>query len=249
MKVIILAAGIGHRLGELANGQPKCLLKFNGVSLLQRHLLILQKHKINEIIIVTGHRQNDILEELKRLNTDTPVKTIYNPDFSHGSVVSLWCAREFLLSGEDIVLMDADVLYDPQIMQTLINSPAQDCFLLDKKFEPGEEPVKLCVRDGILIDFRKKIDKDLHFDYQGESVGFFKFSPVISTKLVNLLQRYIDDKRIDEPYEEVIRELLLDEPETFAFEDISEYPWLEIDFPEDIERAQQILTKIESVEQ
>ena len=96
------------------------------------------------------------------------------------------------------------------------------------------------------MEFRKQIDKDLHFDVQGESVGFFRFSAATSIKLAKQLQSYIDKQRVAEPYEEVIRDLLLAEPEIFAFEDITGIPWIEIDYPEDIERAQQqILKKIE----
>ncbi len=245
MKAIILAAGTGKRLGDINNDKPKCLLEFAGRSLLQRHLHNLNQHAISEIIIITGYQQQQILHELSATESSAAIRTIYNPDYQAGSIVSLFCAREFLQSGDDIVLMDADVLYDIRIIQTLINTDLNNCFLLDRDFEAGDEPVKLCVRDGLLIDFRKQIDKDLQFDFQGESVGFFRFSASTANKLAELAQHYIDNNRTDEPYEEVIRDLLLAEPDTFDFEDISGLSWIEIDFPEDIEHATQILEHIE----
>ncbi|MFQ5661261.1 MAG: NTP transferase domain-containing protein [Gammaproteobacteria bacterium] len=249
MKVIILAAGIGNRLGDKDNGKPKCLLEFGGRSLLQRQLLLLSRYPLSEILIVTGYRRDAITEELAKVTYEIPVRTVYNPDFRAGSVVSLWCSRDTLLSGHDIILMDADVLSDPRIMQALFGTEAENCFLLDREFEPGDEPVKLCVRDGKLIDFRKQIDQNLRFDFQGESVGFFRFSATASAKLAKRTQSYIDNKRINEPYEEAIRDLLLAKPGEFAYADITGLAWIEIDFPEDIERAEQeILKKIDHQE-
>jgi len=237
MKVIILAAGVGQRLGDTSANLPKCLLEFGGSSLLQRHLQILEKFPVSEIMIVTGYRKEDILTEIDGIKPGVKVRTTYNPDYTDGSVISLWHASELLLSGEEILLMDADVLYDPRIMQKLIDTEHPNCFLLDRNFEPGDEPVKLCIDNGRPVDFRKKIDADLHFDFQGESVGFFRFSASMATKLAARTRDYLDNQRVQEPYEEVIRDLLLEQPAAFAYEDISAYAWIEIDFPEDIERA------------
>jgi choline kinase len=120
----------------------------------------------------------------------------------------------------------------------LRDSPHPNCFLLDRDFEAGEEPVKLCVRAGRLIDFRKRIDKNLKFDFQGESVGFFRFSAGTAAALIRRAADYVNEERLDEPYEEVIRDLLLQDPARFGYEDITGMPWIEIDFPEDVQRAE-----------
>jgi len=241
MKVIILAAGIGKRLGPDSDNKPKCLLKFGGRSLLHQHLDNLQGHHVTEAIIVYGYRKELIDAEISRIQTNIPIKTIYNPDYTQGSVVSFWCARETMKSGVDIILMDADVLYDPAVLQSLIDTQKQNCFLLDRDFEPGDEPVKLCVRDGLLVEFRKIIDTDLMYEVQGESVGFFRFNHAMAAKLADHSQYYIDNGRHNEPYEEVIRDLLLMEQRAFAYEDITGLPWIEIDFPEDIQQAEQMV--------
>ena len=246
MKVIILAAGIGKRLGPTSDNKPKCLLQFDGISLLRQHLNYLTKFGVNEIVIVYGFRKDLIDAEIREIKAEVPVRTVLNPDFTLGSVVSFWSAREILKSGEDIILMDADVLYDPAILKALIDTPYKNCFLLDRDFEPGEEPVKLCIRNGHLIEFRKQIAKDLVFEAQGESVGFFRFNPEMAEKLAGRAQDYIDDGKHAEPYEEVIRDLLLLEQAAFAFEDITGIPWVEIDFPEDIVKASQIMKNMQS---
>lgn len=248
MKTIILAAGVGERLGQTGSARPKCLLDFNGISLLARHIANLERLPVTEILIVTGYRSEDIDRELAAGGTRPAITTRYNPDYRAGSLVSLYQSREFVHPGETYLLMDADVLYHPHILTRLASSPYENCFLLDRDFIPGEEPVKLCVRDGLVVDFRKHIAPDLVCDYQGESVGFFRFSGDTMQDLMTRAGQYLDNELKDTPYEEVIRDCLLECPQRFAFEDITGLPWLEIDFPEDIQRAEQaILPRIEGV--
>jgi choline kinase len=245
MKAIILAAGIGKRLGEISGNRPKCLLEFDGISLLHRHITLLAEYGISDILVITGYRQNEIRASLDALALDINIQTEFNPDYESGSVISLWTAHAFLDSGDDIILMDADVLYDPAILLTLIETKHDNCFLLDRDFVPGDEPVKICVLDNSMVDFRKQIDPDLKFDYQGESVGFFRFNPEIAGKLVQHCKSYIDNGEHVQPYEEVLRDLILQAPGSFDFEDVSGLAWIEIDFPEDVQRAQnEILGKI-----
>lgn len=237
MKAIILAAGRGERLGDAAGGRPKCLLQFGGQSLLQRHIGILNGLGAQRIIIVTGYRHRDIETELATVRSGAPVETIANPDYETGSVVSLHCAYDHLADGADSVLMDADVLYDPGILGRLFNTQSGNCFLLDREFEPGDEPVKLCVAGATPVEFRKKPDPGIAWDYQGESVGFFRFDAAVSRRLALRARSYLDNNRADEPYEEAIRDLLRETPHLFHFEDITGQDWIEIDFPEDVERA------------
>ena len=80
-------------------------------------------------------------------------------------------------------------------------------------------------------------DTDITWDYQGESVGFFRFDAAVSTRLAHKAGEYLENNRTDEPYEEVIRDLLRETPGLFQFEDITGRDWIEIDFPADVERA------------
>jgi choline kinase len=142
--------------------------------------------------------------------------------------------------------MDADVLYDSRLLQRLRQTSIGNCFLLDRMFEPGPEPVKLCVQAGRLVEFRKQLPEGLTYDFAGESVGFFRFSGEMIDRLFTHVQQYIATGQNEAPYEEAIRDLLLQSPEAFGYEDITGLPWIEIDFPEDIDRAQlQILPQLQ----
>lgn len=234
----MLAAGVGRRLGHDGKIQPKCLLKFNGKSLLERHLDYLRYCQIDEMAIAVGHQAETIQDEIKALGAESWVSTVYNPDYTKGSLISLWTLRQHLAAGDDLLLMDADVLYDRRIIERLVKTNIPNCFLLDRDLEPGEEPVKLCVQDSYLVEFRKQVAPNLAYDFAGESVGFFRFESAIAHRLAVRTEQYVADGRHEEPYEEAIRDLLLETPEAFGYEDITGLPWIEIDFPEDIKRAE-----------
>ncbi len=247
MKAIILAAGIGNRLAELSENKPKSLLEFDGKSLLKRHIEILQANKIEEITIVTGYKSGLIMSHLE--DSDIPINYIYNERYTEGSIISLGCAQDILFSEAEFLVMDADVLYDQEMIRRLVNTEINNCLLLDKDFEPGDEPVKICVNgNGNINEFRKQISDDLDFEIQGESVGFFKFSKLIGTSLLGRIDDYLTKGETDTPYEEAIRDLLITYPEQFGYEDVTGVPWIEIDFPEDVERAKQdILPKLSPI--
>lgn len=238
LKAIMLAAGVGRRLGKDGQNQPKCLLRFNGKSLLERHLDYLRSCQIDEVAIAVGYQAQMIQNEIEAVKAENWVTTVYNPDYTKGSVISLWTLREHLSAGDEILLMDADVLYDRRIIERLVKTDIPNCFLLDRDFEPGEEPVKLCVRDGYLVEFRKQVALDLVYDFSGESVGFFRFESAIARRLATRTEQYVADGLDEKSLEEAIRDLLLETPEAFGYEDITGLPWIEIDFPEDIKRAQ-----------
>jgi choline kinase len=249
-KAIILAAGVGARLGADSDDRPKALLKFDGATLLARHIEILTAAGVSEIAIGVGFRADLIEAELQAISPSVPVRLVTNDRYRDGSIVTLWCMRHEMTGPDEILLMDADVLYDRKMITRLLGSDHENCLLYDGDFVPGDEPVKICVRDGRIVDFRKKIQTE--FDHCGESVGFFRLSSGTARALVSRADDYVSGGRIDQPYEEAIRDLLLAAPRGdfaggFGYEDVTGVPWVEIDFPEDIERARlEILPQVKA---
>ena len=88
-----------------------------------------------------------------------------------------------------------------------------------------------------MVEFRKQLAGDLVYDTLGESVGFFKFNGECAAEIARVCAEYESEGLHDAPHEEALRDVLLAKPEAFACEDISGLPWVEIDFPEDVERA------------
>ena len=234
-RALILAAGRGRRMGM--DVPAKALLSFGGNSLLARHLTILDGCGVGQIAVTIGYRAPDLRDEVARHERGSGVTLIENPSFRDGSMVSLWHGRDVLRSGAPILLMDADVLYDRRLIMRLLDSPQENVFLLDRAIEPGEEPVKLCIDDGRIVDFHKQ--PEIEHQWHGESVGFFRFAPRMAAELADRVEGYVTAGRTDLEYEEAIRDMILaHEGHSFGFEDISGLPWIEIDFPEDVQRAE-----------
>ena len=249
MQAVILAAGCGTRLAQDAQwgSVPKALLRFGGESLLERHLRLLRDCGVTAVWVAVGYAADQVRAELARPPDGLAVDTVFNPDYRLGSIVSVWHARTPLLTGDDTLLMDADVLYDERMLLPLLRSRQPDCLLLDRDFEPGEEPVKVCVRDGRIVEFRKRVAPGLTFDLCGESVGFFRLCGQTCRALVERASVYVETGRGQEPHEEALRDLMLEaEPGRFGIEDVTGLPWIEIDFPGDIERARlEILPRLQ----
>ena len=187
--------------------------------------------------MVIGYQAEAVRDDVALLGSGTRTLLIENPEFHQGSVLSLWCAREFLCMRKPLLLMDADVLYDRRLMARLIGSSHENCFLLDREIESGEEPVKLCITNDRIVDFHKR--PQIAHAWHGESVGFFRFSPDAAAELADRVGTYVTTGRSHLEYEEPIRDMLLaSQGSGFGFEDITGLPWIEIDFPEDVQRAE-----------
>lgn len=239
MRAIILAAGLGRRLmGKGGAPKPKCLLRFGGVTLLERHLRLFSWAGIGETVIAVGYEHNQIEAELHALRDLPAPQLVFNPDYQRGSMLTVDAVRGPLTAGGDVLLMDADVLYDQRLLAPLVADTHANRLLMDREFEPGEEPVKLCLRDGLPVELRKKPAADLLFDTQAESVGFFRFTAEVAGRLAQIVDGYVAENGGDLPHEEALRDLLLERPGDFHTADITGAPWLEIDFPGDVGRAQ-----------
>ena len=245
-RALILAAGVGRRLSENTPDhlhKPKALLEFGGKSLLARHIEILRGVGITSITVIVGYAGDAIRAALAELLDGPPVSVVVNPDFREGSVVSLCAGREVLRSGDPVILMDADVLYDRRLMTRLVESALPNCLLLDRDIEPGDEPVKLCVRQGRIVDFDKR--PSASYEWHGESVGFFRFSGATAAELADRTEQYVASGRRAKEHEEPIRDMIIaSQADRFGFEDISGLPWTEIDFPEDVAKARALVPEL-----
>jgi choline kinase len=240
MRAIILAAGRGSRLQQQQEpALPKCLLKFAGRSLLERHLRSLERAGVDEVVLVLGFRHEMIEAELDRLRWQPRPQILLNPQFELGSVLTVHTAADAMTRGGEVLLMDADVLYHERIMAALVAGPGPvNRILLDRDFEAGDEPVKLCVQEGVPVELRKQLTPGLQYDTIGESVGFFRFDPAGARRLAAIVADYVGSARAHLPHEEAIRDLLLERSQRFEVADVTGAPWIEIDFPADVVRAE-----------
>ena len=235
MRAVMLAAGVGRRLGR---SEPKVLLRIGGRTLLERHLAILDALGVSELVVGIGHEALMIEHALAALGR-TEVSTVFNPDYEEGSILTLWSVREALTAGGPILLMDGDVLYDRRILAPLTQTRHADCLLVDRAYEPGDEPVKVGIADGVPADFGKTIDPAT--EALGESVGFFRLSEGTAAALVATAEGMIEAGGRERPMEDAIAAVLRAAAPPFGVEDVTGLPWIEIDFPEDVQRAEAVI--------
>ena len=229
MKAIILAAGKGTRL----NGhdlKPKCLFEVGGQTLLARQLDSLREAGINEIVIVLGFEA----DRIRRLYEHTASFVINERFEETSSLYSLWLAREHLLDG--FVVLNCDVLFHPQLLTRLLSSPLEDALLIDlvdkSNNHLGDEEMKIKLHDGLVVDISKVMDPA---EADGENVGVVKFSADGARRLIEEMDVLIDSGGLREWAPRAFREFA----RRFPLHAIStaDYPWIEIDFPEDYRRA------------
>ncbi len=236
MKVAMLAAGVGARLDPDRQAPPKALLRFAGQSLLQRHLDILAHFGLHELTLVVGHRAVEIERELAAIGAKDRVRRVLNPDYRTSSLLSLWTLRDVFAAGEPVLYMDADVLYDWRLLARLLEAPHEDCLLIDRRAVESEESLKVCLREGRVVDFHKRIQAT-GYDHWAEWVGFARFGAESAGQLAGALQSYVERGRTGVIYEEPMRDVMLAGHDRFAVVDSLGLPWIEIDFQDDLERA------------
>lgn len=232
MKAIILAAGKGTRLNGVEL-KPKCLFEVGGATLLQRQMSAIQEARIDEIVLVLGFEA----ERIKR-HCGPNVEFVTNERFGEtSSLYSLWLAKEHLTDG--FVVLNCDVLFHPELLTRLLTAPQADALLVDfvdkQNNQLGDEEMKVKVSDGRVVDISKRMDPA---EADGENVGVVKFSREGARRLIAEMDRLISSGDCDRDWApRAFREFALRYPLHAISTD--NYPWIEIDFPEDYRRAQE----------
>jgi choline kinase len=242
MKAILLAAGIGKRLRPFTDHSPKCLIEIGGRPLLERYLEALGAAGITETAIVVGYRKEKIIERFGERAGTVSIRYVENPDYRLGSLLSLRAARPQFT--DDLLIMDADVLFPKRFLSRLIGSRHPSALLLDETSKSGGEERMLLVRGGRVVNSTKNPKPP--YDLIGEGVGFFKLSKGAVPALVPILEKFARTAPEIE-YEESFSTLF--ESVEAGYETVGGLPWIEIDFPEDVERAErEVLPRIRALE-
>ena len=236
MRAIILAAGKGKRLMELTQHRPKCLIPIGGVPVLSRFLEALEAVGIKDAVIVVGYLQEKMKQFIDESHPRFNIQTLVNPDYQRGSILSLWAAREFF--NEDLLIMDADVLFPKQFLSMLIQSPHPNLMLLDQSVQSHGEEQMLLVKNDRVIECTKKVQGKGtdDFDLMGEGVGFLKISRSSAEKLKQIVKDFVQQEKVDQEYEDTFHSFFKEVKVKFL--PVSGIPWTEIDFPEDIQKAE-----------
>lgn len=248
MQAVILAAGMGRRLGELTSSNTKCMIKVNGVTLIERMLRQIEPLHLSRIVIVIGYEGKKLIDYISTLNVKTPVVYVENPIYHKtNNIYSLALASQFLYE-DDTLLFESDLIFEDSVLETLVEDPRETLALVDK-YESWMDGtcVKLGDDDSIEAFIPKSKFKFSEISSYYKTVNIYKFSLHFSrTHYIPFLKAYQEALGLNEYYEQVLRLItMLDYPEIKA-KRLSGQKWYEIDNIQDLDIAESIFTKDDS---
>lgn len=245
MQAIILAAGMGKRLGELTQDNTKCMIRVNGTTLIERMLHQLEAQHLERIVIVIGYQGQKLKDYVATLGISTPILYVENPIYDQtNNIYSLYLAKDYLLE-QDTLLLESDLIFEDAVLERLVHHPYPSLALV-AKFESWMDGtvVTLDEEDNI-----KRFISPQQFSFEEipsyyKTVNIYKFSKHFSTShYIPFLEAYCKALGNNEYYEQVLRVItLLDKPELKALR-LSDESWYEIDDIQDLDIAESIFAE------
>jgi choline kinase len=238
MKAIILAAGVGSRIRPLTDNCPKCLLKIGGVTILERMLTHIQACGINEVVFVLGYLQEQIESFVKNSFPELDAHFIVNDRYKETNTGYSLMLTEGFIKGSSFVKFDADVVFDQNILESLLASDDQNILCIDKEIHLDDEEIKVVVKDGSRIVKASKTV--MPTDAEGESIGIEKIGSETAILLFSELKAMMTRVENHQEYYEGAYELLMAKDIPFHALDITGLKWSEIDTKQDFDAAEKL---------
>lgn len=245
MQAIILAAGMGRRLGEYTKDNTKCMVPVNGVPLIDRLLGQLSRLKLDRVVIVVGYEGGKLVKHIGELYTDLNIEFVENPVYSRtNNIYSLWLAKDYLQQ-DDTILVESDLIFDDVLLNMLIDNPFPNLALVSK-YETWMDGTMVRIdSDCNIVNF---VPKDA-FDYSNagkyyKTVNIYKFSKEFSTrKYVPFLEAYTKAVGNNEYYENVLRIISFLNSSDLKALPVTNAKWYEIDDKQDLDIAEALFAE------
>ena len=244
MQAVILAAGMGKRLGELTKGNTKCMIEVGGETLISRLLRQLDKHALSKIILVVGYKAQELKDYLATLQVQTPIEFVENTVYDKtNNIYSLYLAKDYLTT-EDTLLFESDLIMEDAVISKLIEHPYLDLALVDKYESWMDGTV-------VTLDEENRIQRFIpngQFKYEEipsyyKTVNVYKFSQQFSANMyVPFLEAYCTALGKNEYYEQVLRVITMLDNSGMRALPLTGEQWYEIDDIQDLDIAESIFT-------
>ena len=239
MQAIILAAGMGKRLGEYTYDNTKCMLEVNGIRLIDRALACLNDIKVSRVILVVGYKGQKVKDYVGNDYKGTPIVYVDNPVYDKtNNIYSLFLAKDYMLE-EDTILLESDLIYEPAVVSKLLDDDFPNIALVDKYESWMDGTVVTMDEENRITRF---IDKD-QFKFEEiksyyKTVNIYKFSKEFSAKYyVPFLAAYSTALGNNEYYEQVLRVILHLPDAPLKALPLTGETWYEIDDVQDLDIA------------
>jgi choline kinase len=244
MKAIILSAGQGSRLGHLVDDRPKCLIEFNGRTLLDRQLDALEACGVGEAIVVTGFHDELVNDAIARRSGGPEVRTVFNPFYKVAdNTGSLFMARDELAG--DCLVWNGDTLVSRALMARVVgNDRAGICVTIDRKPSYDEDDMKvIAAENGRLRAIGKRITEGVN----AESIGLLAFRSGGAERFREAIERAMRTPEGTTIWYLRVIHKLAQNGEVWTL-DIRGEEWGEVDFPEDVEAARALTARWDEAE-
>lgn len=245
MKAIILAAGMGSRLKNITKDKTKCMVEVNGESLIKRLLKQLEKYTLEEIVIVTGYKEEILKEYINNLGIKTKIK-FYNNDIydKTNNIYSLGLVEKELLNN-DILLIESDLIFEDKLLKNIINSSYKNLAVVSE-YESWMDGT--CVRlddENNVVDFISSQRFSFNeVENLYKTVNIYKLSKEFNQKYyIPFLKAYISSKGTNQYYESVFETLIKIIPNELKGLKIEGLKWYEIDDKQDLDIAESLFAK------
>ena len=240
MQSIILAAGLGSRLGELTKECTKCMVKINGITLIERMLRQLDRYGMDRIIIVTGYKGDILKDYVQNLGINTPVVFVDNSDYRHtNNIYSLWLTREFLEEMDSLVL-ESDMIFEDRVIEKML-AVDNGCGTFVARPRPWMDGsiVKLDKDNNIVYFVDDEEVKRIDQSYYHKIVSIYKFKKrYVSEKYMTYLNEYVKKNKDNNLYESLLKVIDLDVEKKIPAEILDEEQWYEINDIQDMDIAE-----------
>lgn len=245
MQAIILAAGMGRRLGELTKNNTKCMLEVNGVRLIDRYLRQLSKYSLDRIVIVVGYEGQKLIDYIHANYPDINIEFVNNPIYDKtNNIYSLALAKDYLCA-DDTILMESDLIVEDGIIDKLLNHTDKDLALV-AKYEQWMDGTMVRIDDNRrILQFIPKVGfRYEEADDYYKTVNIYKFSREFSSKqYIPFLEAYCKVMGNNEYYEQVLSVLTLLQNTTLRALPVGNEKWYEIDDVQDLDIASTLFSE------
>ena len=241
MQAIILAAGMGRRLGEYTKDNTKCMLPVNGVRLIDRLLTQLSKLELNRVVIVVGYQRQNLIDYIgHRYDDQLKIEYVENPIYDKtNNIYSLALAKD-KLQEDDTLLIESDLIFDDGMFKLLTDNPYPNLALV-AKYETWMDGTMVRIdSENNIVNFVPKAAFDYNeTDNYYKTVNIYKFSREFSqTKYVPFLEAYSKAVGNNEYYENVLRIISFLNSHDLKALPITTEKWYEIDDKQDLDIAE-----------
>ncbi len=240
MQALILAAGMGKRLGEFTKNNTKCMVEVNGVKLIDRLLRQLSALNLNRIVIVVGYEGQKLIDYLNQKYTDLKIEYVTNPIYDKtNNIYSLYLAKN-QLQEDDTLLIESDLIFDDGMFELLLDDKEPNIALV-AKYETWMDGTMVKIdEDNNIVNFVPKAafcysDVDKYY----KTVNIYKFSKEFSkNKYIPFLEAYTKSVGNNEYYENVLRIISFLNSHDLKALSVKGEKWYEIDDKQDLDIAE-----------